>query len=188
MQLETEMKRFTILSILSVPVACDEIIGEQYEVDWAPVNVWIKVQDGSGADLLDPENPDNLIDGTTISFKGETFEASMEWYEDSKAEEKKTSSTVTTKAYLSRMYGLMLVKDSMLQSDAGNDCSLVFGEIDAAADMDEDLVVTLSDGTSGTIHYHCSNHHEGRNSSCKRTWKFNGKEVDGNPFVFTISK
>ena len=62
---------------------------------------------------------------------------------------------------------------------------LRFGEIDGSADMDEDLVLRWPDGSTDTIHYHCSDHKARRNPTCNRYWKLNGVDHDGAVFVFT---
>lgn len=94
----------------------------------------------------------------------------------------------TTKVFFAQLYGLFLVNGEMFDSCSETvGFSLFFGQIDGAADMDEDLVVTLSNGMTGTIHYHCSNHNE-RKLSCDRSWKFNGAKHEGNIFTFVVSK
>ncbi len=176
------MRKLIIIAFASAAMlamtGCDEI-NSGLIIDWYPVNVYLKVTDGNGTDLLDPENPDNMIDGATITFQGKTYQSSREREDLYKGPE--------TKDYLAQIYGLLLVKDSILMHEDAEGYSLAFGEIDGSEDMDEDLVVTLSDGTTGTIHYHCSDHNE-KKISCKRSWKFNGKKHDGNIFTFIISK
>ena len=176
------MRKFSFLAVL-IPLllagGCQVdpiglfVIDPDVIVDWAPVNVYLTVQDKSGKDLLDPESQDNWIEGTTITFKGETYKGSREW-----RDARNDSDNVATRAYLAVMRGLNLVKDS------GNGFKLVFGEIDGAVDMDEDLVVSWPDGTKDTIHYHCSNHRWGRNPDCDRSWKLNGKKASSNIFKF----
>ena len=129
-------------------------IGEGVEVDWAPVSIFLRVVDAEGTDLLNPENPNNVIDGTSIIFKGNTYNASRQWYETGNPFE-----MPATKAIFAPLYGLFLVNGEMFSNHSETaGFSLFFGEIDGAIDMDEDLVVTLSNGMTGTIHYHCSNH------------------------------
>ena len=129
-------------------------IGEGVEVDWAPVSIFLRVVDAEGTDLLNPENPNNVIDGTSITFKGNTYNASRHWYETGNPFE-----MPATKAIFAPLYGLFLVNGEMFSNHSETaGFSLFFGEIDGAIDMDEDLVVTLSNGMTGTIHYHCSNH------------------------------
>lgn len=72
-------------------------------------------------------------------------------------------------------YELFLQKYQMLD-DFGNlhRYRLVFGEIDGAEDMDEDLVLTWNDGEKYTIHYHCSEHVGGAYPHCTRLWMLNG--------------
>ena len=158
-------------------------IGEGVEVDWAPVSIFLRVVDSEGTDLLNPENPNNVIDGTSITFKGNTYNASRQWYETRNPFE-----MPATKAIFSPLYGLFLVNVVMFGNDSETaGFSLFFCEIDGAIDMDEDLVVTLSNGMTGTIHYHCSNHNE-RKLRCDRSWKFNGAKHEGNIFTFVVSK
>ena len=160
--------------------SCDKINSYgNWEVDWSPVELMIKVQDAAGNDLLDPDNPANAIDGTTITFGGETYESSREWYETGNPYTKPQ-----TKTYLARLYGLFLSQENKLLRNGSEDFILYFGEIDGAADMDEDLVITWPDKTTDTIHYHCSKHNE-RKLSCDRNWKLNGKSQDSATFIIT---
>ena len=158
------------------------ITGDDWIVDWAPVSLYLRVVDCEETDMLHPANPDNLIDGTSITFKGNTYYASRQWYETGRPYE-----MPQTKAIFAPLYGLFLVNGEMFNNHSETaGFSLFFGEIDGAADMDEDLVVNLPNGMTGTIHYHCSNHNE-RKLSCDRSWKFNGTKHDGNVFTFVVS-
>lgn len=171
---------FALSAVLMVSFTGCEKIGR--EVDWAPVSLFMRVVDEEGADLLDPENPNNLIDGASITFKGKTYSASRQWYETGNPYE-----MPATKAIFAPLYGLFLVNGDMFDNNSETaGFSLFFGGIDGAEDMDEDLVVTLPNGITGTIHYHCSNHND-RKASCDRSWKFNGAKREGNIFTFVVS-
>ena len=61
---------------------------------------------------------------------------------------------------------------------------LVFGEIDGASDMDEDIVLCWPDGSKDEIHYHCSDHRIWPEPKCNRSWKLNGENHEGNVFQF----
>jgi len=178
------MRKFILLCVITVMslASCDKSENGNYVVDWSPVSLFVKVADAQGADLLDPKNPENMIDGTTITYKGVTYKASRTLYETGLLDNEPQ-----TKALLARIYGLYLVSDSTQIEPAPVGFSLRFGDIDGAADMDEDLIVTLPDGTTGTIHYHCSKHNE-KKLSCNRSWKFNGEKTDRNVFTFVVSK
>lgn len=161
---------------------CDNIIGNDIIVDWAPVSLYLRIVDSNGVDLLDPENPDNMIEGTTLTFKGVTYNASTQWYDTGHPYQ-----MASTKAIYAPLYGLFLVNGKLLNSQSmASDFSLYFGEIDGARDMDEDLTVTLPNGTTATIHYHCSNHNE-RRLTCNRSWTFNGKKHNGSTFVIEVT-
>ena len=178
---------FVLAILLTVSfTGCEKLGGNggggDWIVDWVPVSLFLRVVDEGGKDLLDPENPNNLIDGTSITFKGNTYSASRQWYEAGRPYE-----MPATKAILAQIYGLFLVNGEMFFMNSNTaGFSLFFGEIDGARDMDEDLVVTLPNGMTGTIHYHCSNHNE-RKLSCDRSWKFNGDKHEGNIFTFVVS-
>lgn len=145
--------------------ACNKPAGENQEpddkgyliIDWAPVVVSILAYDNAGKSIISPEMP-----GMSLTFKGETY-------------------TVTeyTKEYVPYMFGLLAIKKT------DGDYYLGFGEIDGAADMDEDLVLNWPDGSTDTIHYHCSDHKNERYPSCNRSWKLNGEDHGGDVFVFT---
>lgn len=178
---------FVLAILLTVSfTGCEKLGGNggggDWIVDWVPVSLFLRVVDEGGKDLLDPENPNNLIDGTSITFKGNTYSASRQWYEAGRPYE-----MPATKAILAQLYGLFLVNGEMFFMNSNTaGFSLFFGEIDGARDMDEDLMVNLPNGMTGTIHYHCSNHNE-RKLSCDRSWKFNGAKHEGNIFTFVVS-
>lgn len=150
------------------------------DVDWYPVSVFITVRDKDGRDLLDPSLTDGYVHGTTLKYKGETFGVRSILT---------GTSTVPTKAYLARMQGLRLAQGplSMSPTEQRNCYYLVFGEIDGALDLDEDLVITWKDGTEDVIHYHCADHKVEKQKDgnwfidCERSWQLN-KQPSTNPF------
>lgn len=130
---------------------------ERLIVDWAPVNVYIQATDNNGNSIISDDMP-----GMSLTFKGEIYTVQP-----------------ATKDYLAIMEGLVAEKN------AEGVFQLRFGEIDGSADMDEDLVLRWPDGSTDTIHYHCSDHRARRNPTCNRHWKLNGVNHDGAVFVFT---
>jgi len=164
--------RKTLLGLLALAAflttGCEKILGGDWIVDWAPVNVYIEAQDADGNYIISPDMP-----GMTLTFKGVTYTVKgVENQED-----------VQTKAYLAIMEGL--IAHPWMEVDGETVYRLVFGEIDGAADMDEDLVLNWPDGSVDVIHYHCSDHREGRIPKCNRSWKLNGEKHEGNIFRFS---
>lgn len=147
---------------------CEEIINDGYEVDWAPVEIYIYATDRDGNSIIQPDMP-----GMSLTFKGETYTV-QNWNERYKSQ---------TRAYLARLYGLLAQPETA--DTISPTYRLYFGEIDGAADMDEDIVLKWPDGTTDTIHYHCSDHKEGKKPKCNRSWKLNGQKHDGNEFRFS---
>ena len=154
------------LAVLTAAASCDDG-SEDWIVDWAPVNVTIEASDADGHSIISPDMP-----GLTLTFRGETYTV-----KDIEAQ-----NPAMTKAYLAVMYGLRAVPQEV---EGETVYRLVFGEIDGAADMDEDMVLDWPDGSRDVIHYHCSNHKEGRHPSCDRRWKLNGEKHEGDVFLFS---
>lgn len=138
---------------------CEKLLGGDWIVDWAPVNIYIEAVDADNNSIISQEMP-----GMTLTFKGKTY--TVKDVED--------KSNPETKAYRAIMEGLLAVPQYEINGKTVY--RLVFGEIDGAADMDEDIVLNWPDGSKDVIHYHCSDHREGRHPKCNRSWKLNGSE------------
>lgn len=122
-------------------------------VYWSPVVLTIVACDAAGNDLISPD-----MTGVSISFRGVTYEAQQ--------------------AIKAQMYGLFVQQYPYTDINGNrHDYRLIFGEIDGSADMDEDLVLKWSDGSSDIIHYHCANHTGGFYPTCERWWTLNGHVV-----------
>lgn len=155
-------------------------------MDWSPVEFAFKVVDQDGNDLLDPSNPDNIVEGTTLSFRGVTYNVGNLYHEGE--EIKVMEEEVRTKAYFAEMRGFRLISSKIPWNElSGKGYTLVFGEIDGAEDMDEDILISWANGEQSTIHYHCSDHREGRNPRCNRYYTLNGgHKVKSSFFTFVF--
>ena len=165
------MRKILIALLASTAVlstGCEKIFGGDWIVDWAPVNVYIEASDTDGNSIISPDMP-----GMTLTFKGETY--TVKGIEN--------QGEAQTKAYKATMEGL--IAQPLMEVNGKTVYRLVFGEIDGAADMDEDLVLNWPDGSKDVIHYHCSDHREGRTPKCNRSWKLNGNKHEGNTFRFS---
>ncbi len=139
-------------------------------VDWYPVNITIYATDSSGNSIIQPQMP-----GMSLTFKGQEYTVTERhmWYD----------SILNTRAYMPVMYGLY-PESYYNDGDTVKHYRLIFGEIDGAADMDEDITLKWPNGTTDVIRYHCSDHN-GRKLTVKRSWKLNGKSHDGGVFSFS---
>ena len=156
------IKKLVFAALLGILMCgCDN---DGYIVDWSPVNIYIYATDSVGNSIIQPDMP-----GMSLTYKGETYTV-------------KDYNEIHTRAYLAILYGLYAQKDYDTYSTGYR---LVFGEIDDAADMDEDITLNWPDGSTDVIHYHCSDHREGKHPSCDRSWKLNGKKHDSGVFYFT---
>ena len=158
---------FVMLAGLFVTAGCD-ILGGGMIVDWAPVDIYIEAVDADGNSIISPEMP-----GMTLTYKGDTYSV----------QRIQNGEDAQTKAYAAILYGL--VAQPMYEIDGNTVYHLYFGEINGAADMDEDIVLHWPDGSEDVIHYHCSNHREWPEPKCDRSWKLNGSKHEGNTFRFS---
>jgi hypothetical protein len=152
-----------VVGLLSLS-GCEEMMGGDWIVDWTPVNILIEAVDADNHSIISPEMP-----GMSLTFKGETY--TVKGVEGQ------------TRAYLAVMHGLLAVPQYEVNGETVY--HLVFGEIDGAADMDEDITLVWPDGSKDVIYYHCSDHKEGRNPKCNRSWKLNGEKHEGGTFRFS---
>ena len=159
---------FYALSVLLSVSSCDNLTLPGVIVDWAPVEIIIKAYDSAGNSIISEDMP-----GMSLVFNGEEYTV-LPWDYQPKVE---------TKAYMPHMFGLRAKPETDGQGTVSS-YILIFGEIDGAADMDEDIILNWPDGSRDTIHYHCSNHREWPTVNCTRKWKLNGKKHDGSTFVF----
>lgn len=154
---------YLLMVLVSILFAGCSGLGDKI-VDWTPVNIIIEAVDSEGNSIISPEMP-----GMSLTFKGETYTVKPEG--------------TRTKAYLAVIYGL--IAQPMYEIDDKTIYRLVFGEIDGAEDMDEDILLHWPDGSEDLIQYHCSNHRQWPSIKCDRSWKLNGKPHDGGVFRFS---
>ena len=172
------MKKLVFAVLLGISLSgCEfkEIIVENPIVDWYPVNISIYANDNNGNSIIGPEMP-----GMSLTFKGETYTV-RDWTEHNRWQD----SMLVTRAYMAVMRGLLAEKYFDSEDSTSLSYRLYFGEIDGAADMDEDITLSWPDGSTDVIHYHCSDHREGKNPRCNRSWKLNGQPHEGSHFHFT---
>ena len=154
------IKAAIIAAMASLSCSCSSIVPK--EIDWIPINLKVEVQDESGKDLLDPENGNSWLSGTTIHFRGIVVDLD----EDSISEPE-------TKALPPIYSGFRLEK--------GRDCyQLVFGEFDGGSNYDDTFQINWPDGKVSLIHYKRTINNMTINA--KQKWTLDGKECS-NPVV-----
>ena len=159
---------FAFAALALALCGCDDPIIDNPIVDWTPVNIYIYATDSQGHSIIQPDMP-----GMTLTFQGKTYSVKdKDAYYDS----------IRTKAYFAVMRGLLA--EPVDTTANPKVYRLSFGEIDGAADMDEDITLNWPDGSTDVIRYHCSDHNEYK-LTVKRTWKLNGKDHDGGVFHFS---
>lgn len=168
------MKR-TILSIVAAVALLCTFASCNTKSDpavlWYPVNLMIFVQDQNGNDLMDPENPYNMIEGTSFNWEAKDYVPVME--------------LPTLDKYRLSLLNTSIFEDEDAKSLPRQGYFLNFGEIDGALDMDAIMYLTLPEGPMHEIKYHCGNH-VAQTQTCQRYWMLDGKETV-NPFVITIN-
>lgn len=137
-----------------------------YVVDWAPVTLTIVVSDSEGHDLIHPD-----MEGASVVFQGKIYE--VQTLPGVDAIFPSTRYTITT------IYGLFVQKCQYTDhSGFHHGYRLVFGDIDGALDMEEDITFKWKGGKTYTIHYSCSEHIAGPYPRCTRVWTINGKRTE----------
>lgn len=122
-------------------------------MDWTPVTLRIYVENQAGEDLLEPGSETDILEGVTMTYRGETYRLAPE---------------PETKYYLPDFDGLELMKDG------DGRYYLYFGELDGAEEYNDDFTIVWGDGTSDVIHYK-------RNifmTTVSEKWKLNGSKSD----------
>ena len=179
------MRKVTFMFFLAIAAMCmtgcsdsnndddDDMI-----VDWGPVVLWMELVDKNGNDLLNPSNEVKQYEGATITYLGKTYTV-----EDHTDILPNTQPKVSTRYLMPTEFGFVLVSKAWTH-EGGKGNILLFGEIDGAKDMDEDLVITWPDGKKNTIRYHCSDH-SNKTLSFNRWYALDGKRQESNRFVIT---
>ena len=147
-------------------VACDPII-----LDWAPINIYVKVSNAEGQNLLDSTTPNNFVDKEiSAEWMEETYIAdTISWFEKQ----------FITREYLPIMNGLMYVTKN-------GEPMLYFGELAGDGDYnDEPFTIHWPDGSTDVITIKNKAHL----SSANRKYKLNGEVVakdTGNPIISIV--
>ena len=127
--------------------------------DWAPIDVYVKVSNAEGQNLLDSVTPNNLVNKEiSAEWMGETYVAdTISWREKQHM----------TRTYLPMMNGLMYVTKDGEQM-------LYFGELAGDGDYDDEpLTIHWPDGSTDVITISNKAHL----SSADRKFKLNGEVV-----------
>ena len=147
-------------------VACDPII-----LDWAPINIYVKVSNAEGQNLLDSTTPNNFVDKEiSAEWMEETYIAdTISWFEKQ----------FITREYLPIMNGLMYVTKN-------GEPMLYFGELAGDGDYnDEPFTIHWPDGSTDVITIKNKAHL----SSANRKYKLNGEVVakdTGTPIISIV--
>ena len=139
--------------------------------DWNPINIYIKVSNAEGQNLLDTATPNNFVDKEiSAEWMGETYVADTIslWGKQQ-----------TTREYLPMMNGLMYVTKN-------GERMLYFGELAGDGDYDDEpLTIHWPDGSTDVI----TVKNKAYISSANRKYKLNGEVVakdTGSPIISIV--
>ena len=139
--------------------------------DWNPINIYIKVSNAEGQNLLDTATPDNFVDKEiSAEWMGETYVAdTISLWEKQHM----------TRMYLPEMHGLMY-------KTKNGEKVLYFGELAGDGDYeDEPLTIHWPDGSTDVI----TVKNKAYISSANRKYKLNGEVVakdTGSPIISIV--
>lgn len=155
---------FYLLSAIGF-TACDELDTEGDDMIWdfAPIVLYISVQDADGNDLLNPETPGNIANqGIKAIYKDNIYE--------------KDAPINSTRAYLARFMGLQTIKRepaALPTSDGQYAVTDVRYGIDAdnATEIEADLQQHLSHPIGSSYILHMDNKISFEGDKGRLTWK-----------------
>ena len=139
--------------------------------DWNPINIYIKVSNAEGQNLLDTATPNNFVDKEiSAEWMGETYVAdTISLWEKQHM----------TRMYLPQMYGLMY-------KTKNEEKVLYFGELAGDGDYDDEpLTIHWPDGSTDII----TVKNKAYISSANRKYKLNGEVVakdTGSPMISIV--
>lgn len=140
----------------------DDVIWDIY-----PVVLFIQVSDASGGDLLDAENPNNILsDSIKAIYDGKEYPLNL---------------NTDTKAYMPQFYGL---RKGFTQTTDGR-YYIEFGELEGAASYDyQQIIIDWGNGTQNEIGFTRKFRWKKGNPDVEKHFFQDGKEVSDMPFVF----
>ena len=139
--------------------------------DWAPIDIYIKVSNADGQNLLDPATPNNFVDKEiSAEWMGETYVAdTVSLWEKQH----------TTRVYIPEMNGLMYITKNGEQM-------LYFGELAGDGDYDDEpFTIHWPDGSTDVI----TVKNKAYLSSANRKFKLNDEVVakdTGSPIISIV--
>lgn len=144
--------------------SCDEISPLKI-IDWAPVELYMSVNDADGNNLL--EGDTSWLEGMSITFNGQTSELDF---------------SPMTRAYMPEFMGFRL-----MDSDAYGQKVLYYGELEGGRDYDnEEFVISWPDGTQDVITY--SRKLNRRKGDATQSWSLNGTKLEGERICIALHK
>lgn len=150
------MKRILVLAgmavLMSFAVSC-------MMVDWVPVVLYVQVQDEAGNDLLNPDNGNEWLAGTTITHAGIVVDLDL---------------SPATKTYLAQYNGFRVERFN-------GGYALSFGEFSGENEYaDSEFYISWPDGKTDVISYTRKLNHMA--VTVKEKWTLNGKACS-NPIL-----
>lgn len=133
------MKSKTLLLILACVLGlCFTSCGDDdVIIDYVPIIFRVNIYDQQGNDLLDPSNPQNILDkGILMEYKGNDFSIADKYGDQIQP--------TPSRYYLPMFYGLSLAADKDQQGNLMY-YTLKFGEFDASEKAEYSCVLKITD-------------------------------------------
>ena len=166
------MKKSILKSMLLIVTSCVMFVSCNPPIqDWAPIDIYIKVSNADGQNLLDPATPNNFLDK----------EISAEWMGDTYIADTVSlwEKQHVTREYLPMMDGLMYVTRN-------GEPMLYFGELAGDGDYDDEpFTIHWPDGSTDVI----TVKNKAYLNSANRNYKLNGEVVAkdiGSPIISIV--
>lgn len=153
---------FRITLFLALAILVTSCRDDNYDIQWSPVELILLVSDRSGNDLVRPN-----MENVTMVYRDSLYQLSQGIEE-----------SVITESGYSIQDGLHLYA-CQLKDKNGNSHKycICFGEFSNTSEIDDDMVLTWTDGSTDVIHLK-TRHRGGPWPKRIETWMLNGKECE----------
>ncbi len=157
------LKWFVLLFVALSAIGCESSGGSDLIWDISPVNIYIRVYNQTGENLLDEEVEGNIIENDIkITYKDAEYRLGEDIEE--------------TRAYLPYFSGLQYYTANVLGE---KDCRMIFGEFEGAGNYTLTATLDLGDGVEREIGFIREYKMKNNEPDCNTTYLLDGEEVSG---------
>lgn len=173
--MKTARPLFYIVVAFCSIVSCSKHEEKTFSATISNIQIVVSVSDASGKDLLDPENENNILEGTTLLYRKKvypidhTLQNNLDNWKNGIPENKKTESLLhlLTGEWVHKFIGIGFAKDQY---------HLYIGSLNPLEERDEDIIINWGNGSKDIIHYYY--HWDEKKKKASRRVTFNNNLLE----------